>query len=339
MLKTHNLKLPILAENQAQKELLINESLIIIDALINNHVEDIINETPDESKDGDLYIIGLNPTKEDWIKFSNYLAYFYQGWRLIKPKIGLKLWLKKKNSFYFFDGSIWLQNDSSDFKQVDHQQNNIKQFANESFNSLAINSSVDQFNKLTVRSEAILFNSEENSNIQIKCNKFNNEATASYLFQTNFLSHAELGLIQDNNFQLKVSSNGQDFKSVMIVDNEQGDVLFNNNIKVQGLLLGQHNSIIDKSTDQYNLDLSKANIFEITLDNNCKFTISKNIYKNCTIFTLLVKQTHNYNISWPDNIKWPRSLKPKLVDNISIFQFYTLDKAEHWYGSIVGENY
>jgi hypothetical protein len=107
MIKTQHLSLPLLAANQAQKELSINEALVIIDALLNNYASKInINNPPANVVNGELYIIGDAPTGE-WKNKVNYLAYFFNGWRFIKPNPGLDIWVSEENSLYRFIDNKW----------------------------------------------------------------------------------------------------------------------------------------------------------------------------------------------------------------------------------------
>jgi hypothetical protein len=104
---TPNLNLQLLQYNQIQKEIVVNEALIIIDTLLNNAIKNILNEPPPNPKDGDTYIIDNNAIKE-WRDKTHYLAFYYNGWRYIKPKIGLQLWLESEQAFYLFDGTKWI---------------------------------------------------------------------------------------------------------------------------------------------------------------------------------------------------------------------------------------
>ena len=78
---------------------------------------------------------------------------------------------------------------------------------------LGINSSADAVNRLAVKSPATLFDHEGEGH-NFKINKSESSKTASQLFQTNYVSKAEIGLIGDDNLHLKVSSDGNNFKAV-----------------------------------------------------------------------------------------------------------------------------
>ena len=109
MTKTTHFSMSLLAPNQAQKEITLNESLIIIDALLGGAVIDIgINYPPTDPKNGDLYIIGDEPTG-NWENYRNYIAYFFQGWRYILPREGMGVWvIEKKKNFRIIDNQ-WVE--------------------------------------------------------------------------------------------------------------------------------------------------------------------------------------------------------------------------------------
>jgi len=60
---TTNLSISLVAQNQAQKEVTVNEALSIIDAVLNRGaVHNGTNTPPVSPAEGDLYIIGGSPT-------------------------------------------------------------------------------------------------------------------------------------------------------------------------------------------------------------------------------------------------------------------------------------
>lgn len=104
---TPNMAISLLVTQQAQKEITVNEALLRIDALLNSFaISAQFSNPPNEVKDGDLYIIAVNATGE-WQGKEQQLAFFYQGWRYIKPNLGLALWVKDKNSLFRFNGQHW----------------------------------------------------------------------------------------------------------------------------------------------------------------------------------------------------------------------------------------
>jgi len=93
--------------------------------------------------------------------------------------------------------------------------------------TLGVNASADEQNRLTVSSEATLFN-HEGSGHQLKINKNTSEDRASILFQDGFSGRAEMGNLGDDDFHLRVSSDNQHWFTGLSVDRRNGGVHFPN---------------------------------------------------------------------------------------------------------------
>lgn len=92
---------------------------------------------------------------------------------------------------------------------------------------LGVNASADASNKLSVNSDAILFNTATGDQ-RTKLNKSASANTAGFLFQNNFSGRAEFGLLGDDNFSLKVSPDGAAWKLALSLDKTTGQVTFPN---------------------------------------------------------------------------------------------------------------
>jgi hypothetical protein len=88
---------------------------------------------------------------------------------------------------------------------------------------LGINATPDATNKLSVNSPAVLLN-HAGSNSQVKVNKAAAGDTASFLFQDNFSTRAEVGLVGNDDFQFKVSPDGSTFYTGISIDKDDGVV-------------------------------------------------------------------------------------------------------------------
>jgi hypothetical protein len=222
---TPNLSLPLLIRNQSGKEITHNEALIIIDALLNNGVIDKNLSTPPANPlDGDLYIVGKNATN-DWINHEKEVSFYNNGWGFVCPKIGLTLWINNENCLYTYNGDDWIET------------NAINEHTHQNFSLLGVNATADEENKFVVASNYVLFN-RANDNIRIKANKNSSNDTASHLFQTNYSGRAEFGLIGNDNFALKVSSDGNNWNEAFVVDKNMGNVDFKQKLTVNGNEVG-----------------------------------------------------------------------------------------------------
>ena len=107
----------------------------------------------------------------------------------------------------------------------------------DSLSQIGVNTASDATNKLSVNSDAVLFNNN-GTNSQVKVNKNASANTASHLFQTGFSGRAEFGLIGDDHYQVKVSSDGSSWNQAYVVTNSSGNIDFKQDVNITGSLTG-----------------------------------------------------------------------------------------------------
>ena len=266
MENTTNLKLPLLIPNQSGKEITHNEALVIIDNILQNGIIDKDLTTPPENPNiNDMYIVGEWAIGK-WEGKDNYLAFYDNGWRFIEPREGFTFWVNDEDKLYTYNGSKWIatiqvgadiENNNSttpttppitklseleDVEIIEATQYNILQHNGEKFintsnlqqlSMVGINTQADENNKLSIKSDYVLFDNNGNSS-KIKANKATETDTASHLFQNNYSGRAEFGLIGDDDFTLKVSNNGETWKDAFVVDKATGNIDFKANITQNG---------------------------------------------------------------------------------------------------------
>jgi len=105
---TARLDLPYILQSQAQKEVTHNESLQIIDALLQTTIESSqLTAPPATPTEGTLYIVGTNSTGA-WASKDGYLAqYANSGWTFYAPFTGLFGWDKSTSCFKYYDAA-WI---------------------------------------------------------------------------------------------------------------------------------------------------------------------------------------------------------------------------------------
>jgi len=105
---TERLALPLLVPGQAQKEVLHNEALQVLDTVAVAAVEEAPrNDPPQAPQPGTAYIIGPQPTAE-WSGFAGHLAaYSSAGWRFIAPIVGLRALVKTTSTFAEYGSAGW----------------------------------------------------------------------------------------------------------------------------------------------------------------------------------------------------------------------------------------
>lgn len=95
----------------------------------------------------------------------------------------------------------------------------------------------------------------------------------------------------------------------------------------------------------YTIDLTKGNVFDLTLTANCTFTFS-NPPASGTVgsFTLILKQDANGSrtVTWPTSVQWPNSVEPTLsttLGHTDVIHFFTHAGGSTWYGVVGAQDF
>lgn len=213
--ETTNLLLPYILAAQAQKHVTHNEALRTLDALVQLAVVDRDLDTPPAAPDeGARYIVGASPTGE-WAGHARAISAWQDGaWAFYAPRVGWIAWVQDEDLAVAWDGASWtaLGGGSGSFNPTP---------------LIGINAIADLANRLSLNSPASLFNHEGNGH-QIKVNKAAASDTASLLFQTAFSGRAEMGTAGSDDFSFKVSPDGSNWFSAIVIDRADGSVSFPN---------------------------------------------------------------------------------------------------------------
>lgn len=206
------LDLPFIMPAQAQKHVTHNDALLGLDALVQlSVVSRAVADPPASSQEGDRYLVA-SPATGDWTGKENAIAAFQDGiWQFHTPKAGWRVWIGDEARFLVHDGNQW----RSVLASADLQ----------SLSLVGVNTAADATNKLSVASDAVLFN-HNGSSSQVKVNKSAVGDTASHLFQTGFSGRAEFGLTGDDDFHAKVSPDGSTWHEGILIDKDTGTVTF-----------------------------------------------------------------------------------------------------------------
>jgi hypothetical protein len=105
---TQRLARPLLAPGQAQKELLHNEALQLLDIAVAASVEGPPqNEPPAAAAIGSAYLVGDAPTAE-WNGYAAHIAgYGAGGWRFVSPRAGMAAFVKSTQTIAVYSGATW----------------------------------------------------------------------------------------------------------------------------------------------------------------------------------------------------------------------------------------
>lgn len=236
---SYNLSMPLMMPAQAQKHITHNEALMVLDALVQLSVISKSQSSPPAApSNGDRYIVPVGAASQ-WKGPENSIASFSNnGWVFYTPQAGWLVWVSQGNEGLIWQDNAWKPSGIASSKK----------------DMLGINATANSTNRLAVSSSATLLSHEGNSH-QLKINKSASQHTASLLFQSNLSGRAEMGLAGNNNFSIKVSSNGQTWSEPFKIDSA------NQKVEINGYVTGS--AITQSSTDITANRLTKVGDFGI----------------------------------------------------------------------------
>lgn len=243
MTDTPNLALPYILAAQSQKHITHNEAIRALDCLVQIAVLDRDLGTPPSTPgEGARYIVAASPTGA-WSGATGKLAAFQDGaWEIYTPNEGWLAWIADENALVVYDGVGWAAVSSgggggtSDHGLLTglgdddhpHYHNDARgdaRYTPIAPSTFGINATADTTNRLALSSAASLFN-HAGSGHQQKINKASSAQIASQLYQSNFSGRAEIGLLGDDDFRFKVSPDGTTFHDAIVIDRNNGRVVF-----------------------------------------------------------------------------------------------------------------
>lgn len=216
MERSPNLDLPYIMPSQAQKHVTHNEAIRALDAVVQLSVEtQSITVPPSAPADGARYIIGFG-AQDDWVGHDGQLAAFQDGaWAYFVPEDGWLAWVKDIAGLVVYREGSWLP---------------LQSGSAELALQMGINAQADGDNRLTVKSDNVLFTHDDvtpgSGDMRHKLNKATPAHTASLLFQTDFQGRAEIGTTGSDAFSIKISPDGESWREAMIVEGANGRVSF-----------------------------------------------------------------------------------------------------------------
>ncbi|WP_316859749.1 DUF2793 domain-containing protein [uncultured Cohaesibacter sp.] len=219
MEQTAILSLPYIAASQNQKHVTHNEALRMLDALVQLSVKDRhLTAPPEEPSEGDRYIVAEGGS-DDWEGWDDSLAAYLDGvWTQFVPTVGWIAWAEDEEAILTYGAEGWVL--FSDY------------VVESGVSTWGVNTSADETNRLSVKSDAVLFSHDDvtpgTGDSQLKINKAADTDTASLLFQTDWSGRAEMGLAGEDSFSFKVSPDGSNWFEGISIDKDSGAVTFPN---------------------------------------------------------------------------------------------------------------
>ena len=199
---TARLSLPFIMAGQALKHITHNDALNRLDALVQPVVESMAIGTPPATPlPGEAWIVPAGAGGA-WAGHSDEIAAWQDGaWTFFDPAEGWQVFDRASDTLQVFSGSAWVA--------VAATGSGLPQ--------LGINASADGTNRLAVAAAATLL-SHDGAGHQLKINKAAAGDTASLLFQSNWSGRAEMGLMGDGNWRIKVSPDGSAWTDAVTLD-------------------------------------------------------------------------------------------------------------------------
>ncbi|MCL4743830.1 MAG: DUF2793 domain-containing protein [Burkholderiaceae bacterium] len=227
MPQTTNLGLSIVEAAQSQKHVPVNESLDILDAIVQlGVVSAAVTAPPASPTDGQRWIVPSGATG-DWSGQAGNIAAFQNGaWVFYMPKQGWTAFNNATSTLLRFDGSEWVSALPSTLAL------------------LGVNTTADATNKMAVKSDAVLFSHDDvtpgTGDVRVTLNKSAAAKDAGFTFQDGFSTRALFGLLGDDDISIKVSPDGLTFHQALTVDKDTGNIAIgagsdaNNKLLVSG---------------------------------------------------------------------------------------------------------
>jgi hypothetical protein len=212
---TTNLQLPYLLASQAQKHVTLNESLRLLDGLVQMAVidRDLI-APPVSPADGDRYIVCSDATG-DWAGWDLNVALHVDGvWTRLAPRTGWRAWVEDEGILLVWDGAAWVS---------------ILPNALQNLSLLGLGTTADAVNPFSAKLNATLWtalNTGEGGtgSLLYTMNKQNAGKDLGLILQQGYVTRALFGLLGSNDLRLSVSDDGSAFFDAFTVDRLTGIV-------------------------------------------------------------------------------------------------------------------
>jgi hypothetical protein len=205
--RTQHLDLPYILASQADKHVSFNEAIGSLDYLLHLAVETrTLTVPPPNPVESQRYIPAVNSTG-DWTGLDGAVVAFTDGgWQQFVPQEGWQCWVIDEAKHVRHRGGNW---------ELVPMIDSINPAA-----MIGINTTADATNRLAIKSDAVLMSYSDggSGDMRLKLNKGQASATGSLLFQSNWSARAEIGLLGSSSLTLKVSSDGNGFKTALIAD-------------------------------------------------------------------------------------------------------------------------
>lgn len=112
-----------------------------------------------------------------------------------------------------------------------------------------------------------------------------------------------------------------------------GDVNVTGSVSTQGMFSDVVEIDLDENNN-YTIDVTKSSCFTKTISSFTVFKFNGVPSNKASCFTLILTNgSSEYQVEWPESVKWADGTPPKLTENgTDVLTFITMDGGTTWYG-------
>jgi len=208
-----NLALPFIEGGERLPDVTLNETLRLIDTLVQLALVDRdLNVPPGSPVEGQRWIVKASPSPTGaWAGHGNHIAAWQDGgWVFCAPKAGWFAYVIDEGALVAWSGSAWV----SALAMLATLQN---------LSLLGVGTTADTTNPFSAKLNNALWVAKTvaeggDGHLRFKMSKESAAKTLPLLFQDNFSGRAEMGLTGDDDFHFKVSADGSSWLDAITID-------------------------------------------------------------------------------------------------------------------------
>ena len=208
-----NLALPFIEGGELLPDVTLNETLRLIDTLVQLAIIDRdLNAPPGSPAEGQRWIVKPSPSPTGaWAGHGNHVAAWQDGgWVFCVPQVGWFAYVVDESALVAWNGSAWV----SALAMLSVFQN---------LALLGVGTTADATNPFSAKLNNALWVAKTvaeggDGHLRYKMSKESAAKTLSLLFQDNFSGRAEIGLTGDDDFHFKVSADGTSWLDAITID-------------------------------------------------------------------------------------------------------------------------
>src|SRR3954462_2792468 len=217
-----NLALPFIEGGELLPNVTLNETLRLLDTLVQLAIVDRdLNTPPGSPAEGQRWIVKATPSPTAArAGHGNHIAAWQDGaWIFSTPRVGWFAYVVDEGALIAWSGTAWV----GALAMLSSLQN---------MTLLGVGTTADTTNPFSAKLNNALWIAKTvaeggDGHLRYKMTKESAAKTLSLLFQNNFSGRAEIGLTGDDDFHFKVSADGSSWLDAITVDRTTGKLTVN----------------------------------------------------------------------------------------------------------------